>query len=269
MILFANAKINLGLHILGRRADGFHNLETVFYPVPLYDVIEFHPSDRFDLHLYGEKIEGEREENLVTKAFRLMQNRFSVPGLEIHLMKNIPAGSGLGGGSSDAAHLLTAMNRFFRLDLSHDQLRQLAGMLGSDCPFFIENKPRFASGKGDIFEEVSLDLTDHFLVLVFPEVRIATQKAYALLGEIPERQTGLKETIEMPPETWKSNIVNDFEKVIFPEFPELAEYKNALLELGALYASLTGSGSAVFGIFRAKPDLSNRFRGLPYRIFRL
>ncbi|MBN2773450.1 MAG: 4-(cytidine 5'-diphospho)-2-C-methyl-D-erythritol kinase, partial [Prolixibacteraceae bacterium] len=181
MILFANAKINLGLHIAGKRPDGYHNLETILYPIPYYDVIEFYPSEKFRLHLYGKKLPGTVEENLVSKAFRLMKNRFSIPEIEIHLLKNIPPGSGLGGGSSDAAFLLSGINQIFHLGLDNQQLRQLSESLGSDCPFFIENTPVFASGKGEILEKIPLDLKGYFLVLAIPFISIATSKAYSRL----------------------------------------------------------------------------------------
>lgn len=269
MILFANAKINLGLRIVGKRDDGFHNIETIFYPVPYYDVMEFHPSDRFDLHLYGEKISGAVEDNLVSKAFRLIHDRFCVPGLEVHLMKNIPEGSGLGGGSSDAAHLLSATNSYFQLGQNNEQLKQLAGNLGSDCPFFIDNKPAFASGKGDVFEEIDLDLKGYFLVLAFPAVRIETKAAYAMFQNLPNHQDNLRDAVGRPLENWQNDLTNDFEEVLFPQYPELAALKNELTEIGAVYASLTGSGSTVYGIFKNKPQLKKVKSGIRYQLFRL
>lgn len=267
MILFANAKINLGLHITGKRPDGYHNLETVLFPIPFYDVIEFNPADKFSLDLYGEKIPGAVEENLILNTYRLLQNRFSLPGIEVHLLKNIPPGSGLGGGSSDAAHLLSGLNQYFDLGMNQGQLRQLAENLGSDCPFFIGNTPMYATGKGEILEPVNIDLTGYFLVLVVPEIRIVTEKAYSLLKEPVSHRFHLREIIEKPLEEWSGLLINDFENVIFSKHPELKEIKNDLMKNGARYAALTGSGSAIFGIYKKRPSIQNRRPLTRYLIF--
>ena len=255
MILFANAKINLGLHITGKRSDGYHNIETVLYPVPHYDVIEFYPADQYSLHLYGETVPGSAEENIVTKAFRLLKTQHSIPEIEMHLLKNIPAGSGLGGGSSDAANLLSGLNRYFHLRINHDEVSQMAESLGSDCPFFLENRPMLASGKGEILQEIDIDLKGYFLVLAFPEIHIPTEKAYSFVKGPFERHSDLNEIIDMPVEKWNGLLTNDFENAIFSKYPELEAIKSNLTENGALYASLTGSGSVIYGIYKNRPSL--------------
>ncbi|MBE0650165.1 MAG: 4-(cytidine 5'-diphospho)-2-C-methyl-D-erythritol kinase [Bacteroidales bacterium] len=269
MILFANAKINLGLHITRKRPDGFHDIETVLYPIPFFDVIEFYPASRFDLRIYGINIPGPIEENLVFKAFHLMRTKYSVPEIEIHLIKNIPTGSGLGGGSSDAAYMLSGLNRFFQLGLNNDKLKKLAGELGSDCPFFIENKPVIAFGKGDVFHEIDLCLKGYFLVLAFPDFSIKTKEAYSLFKEPFIQKTNLHNVINKPIEKWDTLLTNDFENVIFPGYPKLEVLKNELIKNGAIYASLTGSGSTVYGIYKNKPRFTTSKPNMKYQIFHL
>lgn len=268
MILFANAKINLGLHLKEKRPDGYHNLETVFYPVPLYDVIEFYPAARFSLHAAGQKIPDPPEENLITKAYRLLKDRFRIQEIAVSLLKNIPPGSGLGGGSSDAAHLLSGLNQYFNLGLDRQQLRKLAGSLGSDCPFFIENQPVFATGKGDILHPMKVNLKGFFLVLAIPEIRIATEDAFSFCREPVEHKFPLREIINWPLEKWNGIVTNDFEKIIFPKYPVLQEIKDTLMKDGALYASLTGSGSAVFGIHKKRPLILTRQPFTQYLVIR-
>lgn len=269
MILFANAKINLGLQIRGKRTDGFHNLETVLYPIPFFDVIEFNAASRFDLKIYGINIPCSTEENLVSKAFRLIQSNYSIPPIKIHLIKNIPTGSGLGGGSSDAAYLMSGLNRFFQLGLNNEQLKQLAGELGSDCPFFIENKPVIASGKGDVFQQTDLSLKGYFLALAFPDFSIETKEAYSLIKEPFTQKTNLPDVINQPIEKWDTLLSNDFENVIFPRYPKLGTLKNQFIKNGATYASLTGSGSTVYGIFKNKPHFTISKLKMKYLIFHL
>lgn len=269
MILFANAKINLGLRIAGKRPDGYHNLETILYPIPIYDVIEFSPSEKFRLHLYGRKLPETVEENLVSKAFRLMKKRFSIPGIEIHLLKNIPPGSGLGGGSSDAAFLLSGINHIFHLGLNRQQLRQFSESLGSDCPFFIEDTPAFASEKGEILERISLDLKGYFLVLAIPFINIKTSRAYSMFKGPFKPHSNFREIINRPVATWQKTLTNDFEQIIFSEHPELEGIKNNLLESGALFASLTGSGSAIYGIYKNRPLFYTHKPDVQFLIFQL
>lgn len=268
MILFANAKINLGLHITGKRPDGYHNLETILYPIPFYDVIEFQPANLFSLHLYGENIPGPVGENLLAKAYRLLKSRFPLPGIEVHLLKNIPSGSGLGGGSSDAARLLSGLNRYFNLGMNPEQLRKLAENLSSDCPFFIENQPVFASGRGEVLHPLKIDLKGAFLLLAIPEFHIKTKDAYSLLQEPFEHRFRLRENVNLPVEKWNGILNNDFEKVIFAKYPVLQEIKETLIENGALYTSLTGSGSAVYGIFKKRPSIHHRRPTTQYFVLR-
>jgi len=269
VILFANAKINLGLRITGKRTDGYHNLETILYPIPFYDVIEFSPSEKFRLYLYGEKLPGAIEKNLVSKAFRLMKNRFSIPGIEIHLLKNIPPGSGLGGGSSDAAYLLSGINQIFHLGLNSQQLIQFSENLGSDCPFFIENTPALTSGKGEILEKIALDLKGYFLVLAIPFINIKTSQAYSMFKGPFKPHLNFREIINRPVATWQNTLTNDFEQLIFSQHPKLKEIKNNLLETGAHFASLTGSGSVIYGIFKNKPLLDTKKSDVQFLIFQL
>lgn len=269
MILFANAKINLGLQITGKRPDGYHNLETILYPVPFYDVIEFRTSEKFSLHLYGQNLPEKIEENLVSKAFQLIKNNFSIPEIEIQLLKNIPPGTGLGGGSSDAAHILSGLNQMFELNLTTEQLRQMAETLGSDCSFFIENKPALATGKGEILEKINLNLADYFLVLAVPQIKIATAEAYSLLKEPYTHPVQLREILSKPIEEWSTVLTNDFEEVVFSKHWELLEIKNNFTETGALYTSLTGSGSAIYGIYKKRPSFKKRRPQVQYFIFQL
>jgi 4-diphosphocytidyl-2-C-methyl-D-erythritol kinase len=269
MILFANAKINLGLNIKGKRPDGYYNLETILYPIPFYDVIEFFPSEKFSLHLYGEILSGPPEENLVSKAFQLMRHQFSIPEIEIHLLKNIPPGTGLGGGSSDAARLLFGINQIFHLGLNDNSLRKMSESLGSDCPFFIENTPAFASGRGEKLEKVNLGLKGYFLVLVIPNFTVSTSKAYAQLKEPFEQISLLHEIENKPMEAWGDSLTNDFEHIVFSEHPEYMKIKSNLMEDGAIYSSLTGSGSAVYGIYKKRPLFIKQRPDMKFLIFQL
>lgn len=259
MITFPNAKINTGLNVVEKRPDGFHNIETVFYPVALSDILEILPSDTFSFHTTGIRIDGDLSENLVIKAYWLLQNRFSLPPVRIHLHKVIPMGSGLGGGSSDAAFTLTMLNELFRARLTDDQLREAAVLLGADCPFFIGNQPAYATGTGNMTVPVSLDLSEYTIVIVKPPLSVNTAWAYRnIIPHKPERN--LAESIKRPPEEWKFTVTNDFETPVFRFFPEIESIRNTLYNLGSVYASLTGSGSAVFGLFRDIPEgLSGNF----------
>jgi 4-diphosphocytidyl-2-C-methyl-D-erythritol kinase len=259
MISFPNAKINLGLHITEKRSDGFHNLETVFYPVGWSDVLEFVVSDKFQFTTSGIPISGDPDSNLVIKAYRLLKDEFGLPILKIHLHKNIPFGAGLGGGSSDAAFMLRMLNKTFELKLSEEELIGYAAKLGSDCPFFILNKPVFACGKGDIMNIINLTLNDHFLLIVKPRVEVSTAKAFQNI--VPKKsEYSLIELLSLPVSDWKENVVNQFESSVFQQHPEIKSVKNTLYDLGAIYASMSGSGSCVFGIFDELPvNYSNLF----------
>jgi 4-diphosphocytidyl-2-C-methyl-D-erythritol kinase len=257
MITFPNAKINLGLNIVEKRPDGYHNLETVFYPVPIEDALEVNilneSTQKFRLHQAGLEIAGEAENNLVVKAYKLLDKRFNLPPVDIHLFKHIPSGAGLGGGSSDATYMLKLLNEKFNLELSDENLEEYAAKLGADCAFFIRNTPTYAEGIGNIFSPISLSLKGYQIVLVKPDIFVSTRDAFAQIK--PHRQEiPLKEVIKQPIEEWKERMVNDFEESVFPQFPAIKEIKEKLYEAGAIYAAMTGSGSSVFGLFKPEND---------------
>jgi 4-diphosphocytidyl-2-C-methyl-D-erythritol kinase len=248
MLTFPNAKINIGLTIVEKRSDGYHNLETVFFPIGWKDALEVIPSEVSSLTLSGIPIQGDVNKNLVMKALQLLKADFSIGELAVYLQKNIPFGAGLGGGSADGACMLRLLNDYFKLHLSDDQLAAYAVRLGADCPFFIYNKPMFASGIGDRLEPVELSLRDYFIVVVKPDVAVSTADAYSMV--VPRRpQQSLKELIQQPVERWRETIGNDFETAVFAKYPAIAHLKAELYAQGALYASMSGSGSAVYGIF--------------------
>ena len=253
MITFPNAKINLGLNIVEKRPDGYHNLETIFYPVPIEDALEVNilneSYEKFRLHQAGLEIEGEAENNLVVKAYKLLDAEFNLPPVDIHLFKHIPSGAGLGGGSSDAAYMLKLLNEKFNLELTNETLEEYAARLGADCAFFIRNTPTYAEGIGNIFSPISLSLEGYQIVLVKPDIFVSTREAFAQIK--PHRQTvPLKEVIKYPMEEWRELMVNDFEESVFPQFPGIKEIKEKLYKQGAIYAAMTGSGSSVFGLFK-------------------
>jgi 4-diphosphocytidyl-2-C-methyl-D-erythritol kinase len=257
MITYPNAKINLGLNIVEKRPDGYHNLETVFYPINLQDALEVNDLEgegEYTLKISGTPIEGELDNNLVVKAYRLLKKDFPNMGsINIHMYKHIPTGAGLGGGSADAAFMLKLLNEKFKLNLSTEKLEEYAAILGADCAFFIQNKPVFASGIGNIFEEINLSLKGYYLVLVKPDIFVSTKDAFANI--IPMKPNhSLKEIIRMPVETWRATMKNDFEDSVFKKFPEIAAIKDKLYDLGAIYASMSGSGSSVYGIFREQVE---------------
>lgn len=265
MIVFPNAKINIGLHITSKRPDGFHNIETVFYPVPLNDVLEIIPNDSPNLEFsnFGIEIPGNTENNLCIKAYQALRADFDLPYVKIILQKNIPMGAGMGGGSSDCAFTLIVLNKIFNLGLSDIQLEQYASKLGSDCAFFIRNKPALGSEKGNVLKNIAVNLQGLYLVIVKPNVHIGTAEAYAgVTPQIPE--LSLKEITSLPVNQWKELIKNDFEDSIFPKHAKIKDIKDNLYKNGALYASMTGSGAAVFGIFEQEVDLKNLFKGMFY-----
>lgn len=266
--ILAGCKINLGLNITQRRPDGYHDLQTIFYPVPLFDELRIRevgdpPSivsgneDR--LTLAGNPLEGDVRDNLVLKAVRLLRSEgYEFPPLCIDLKKVIPSGAGLGGGSSDAACVLKAVAGQYGLPLSLEQMEQLAGRLGADCPFFIRCKPVYAEGIGDQFTSISLSLKGMYLLLVKPEVHVSTREAYA--GVHPHQpRFPLLETINLPVEQWKDRMENDFEQSIFASHPLLSNIKQELYRRGAVYASMSGSGSTIFGLFRSQPSCGQDF----------
>lgn len=257
MITYPNAKINLGLNIVEKRPDGYHNLETVFYPINLQDALEVNlmeGEEEFSLKVSGVPIEGEPENNLVVKAYRLLKKDYpEMPAIDIHMYKHIPTGAGLGGGSADAAFMIKLLNDKFKLNLSIEKMEEYAAILGADCAFFIQNKPVFATGIGNTFEPIQLSLKGYYLVLVKPDIFVSTKDAFAHI--IPTQPTqSLKEIIRMPVETWRATMKNDFEDSVFQKFPEIAAIKDKLYDLGAVYASMSGSGSSVYGIFREQVE---------------
>ena len=248
MICFPNAKINLGLNVAGKRPDGYHNIETVFYPIPLRDALEVVEAETFSFSQTGIPLGLSAGDNLAVKAMRLL-SACALPPLEVHLYKAIPSGAGLGGGSADGAFMLKLLNDFGRLGFGEDELEALASRLGADCPFFIRNTPVFASGTGNVFEAVGLSLKGFRLCLVTPPgIRVSTAEAYAALKpQTPP--VPLREIIRLPVKEWKGVMTNDFEQSIFDKYPELAGIKQNLYDAGAVYASMSGSGSSVFGLF--------------------
>ena len=264
MIVFPNAKINIGLNVVSKRTDGYHNLETVFYPVKLADALEFVEAKKTTLSISGIEVDGDSEDNLILNYFVQMKQDYQLPELAFHLHKVVPFGAGLGGGSSDAAFTLKALNSHYNLDLSEEQLEKYASQIGADCPFFIKSQPTFASGIGDQFEDIELDLSSYEIVIVKPDIFVSTPEAYRnVRPKAPE--FNLRKTGRLPVEKWKDHIVNDFEESVFSAYPEIAKIKETLYKRGAVYASMSGSGSAVYGIFRHSPtDLANY---LPKGIF--
>lgn len=257
MITYPNAKINLGLNIVEKRPDGYHNLETIFYPINLQDALEVTKLDaevEYELKVSGSPIEGEPENNLVIKAYRLLKKDFpEMAPINIHMYKHIPTGAGLGGGSADAAFMIKLLNEKFKLNLSVEKMEEYASILGADCAFFIQNKPVFASGIGNIFEPINLSLKGYYLVLVKPDIFVSTKDAYAdVTPKTPDQS--LKDIIRMPVETWRATMKNDFEHSVFQKYPEIAAIKDKLYDMGAIYASMSGSGSSVFGIFREQVE---------------
>lgn len=253
MVVFPNAKINLGLNVVERRPDGFHNLETVFFPVSLYDVLEVLPGSRTQLEITGIKVDGSMENNLVFRAWRLLSDDYGIPPVHIYLHKVIPMGAGLGGGSSDGAFMLKLLNRLFELHLNPEQLKDYAVRLGADCPFFIDNLPSFASGIGDRLTPVGMNTGSLKMVIVKPPVSVNTGMAYkAIVPNQPSKS--LAEVVCQPLKTWRGDLVNDFEKPVFEMFPEISDVKEKLYEMGAVYSAMSGSGSAVFGLFNPIPE---------------
>lgn len=255
MIAFPNAKINLGLQVLRKREDQYHELETVFYPLEICDVLEVVESGRLSFSVSGIQIDGEPEKNICVQAYHLLANDFELPPVEIHLHKRIPIGAGLGGGSSDAAFMLKLLNEKFDLRIGTQVLEGYARQLGADCAFFIQNQPVFATGIGADFSPISVNLSGYHFAVVKPPVHISSGQAYQWI-QPEENGRKLAERILLPLEEWRKYIVNDFEKGIFKLFPEIAEVKDWLYDSGAIYAAMSGSGSSVFGIFKDLPVLT-------------
>jgi 4-diphosphocytidyl-2-C-methyl-D-erythritol kinase len=249
MVVFPHAKINIGLYITEKRADGFHNLETLFFPVlGLCDALEFVQSDAMQCTVTGTNLQIADKDNIVMKAYQMLLRDFPLPPLHIHLQKNIPHGAGMGGGSADAAFMIKALNEKFQLDLSLPQMIEYAAALGSDCPYFLYNTPCIGKGRGEILEEFPLSMPNYYIAILKPELNISTAEAFK--GIQPKAlDTPLQDLLLQPITSWKETIHNQFEDSLFPQYPILSEMKEYLYASGARYASLSGSGSVVYGIF--------------------
>ena len=266
MLSFPNSKINIGLNIIGKRNDGYHNIETVFYPIAVKDALEIIESPTHDetdiiFTSSGNLISGNTDENLCVKAYRLLKKDFpEIPSVKMHLHKNIPMGAGLGGGSSDGAAVLLLLNKKFNLNISEEKLIQYALMLGSDCPFFLNNKPCFAEGRGEILKEIPLDLSDYKKMIVHPGIHVNTAEAFAHLAPGDYSPAGtLEKAIQKDITEWKTSIKNDFEKPVFKKYPEIENIKLIMYENGALYSAMSGSGSSVFGVFPHDTNINIKF----------
>jgi len=270
MLVFPCCKINLGLYVTERRPDGYHNLETVFYPIPLTDALEVVPLEKdaegpYRLTQYGTAIEGPVEKNLVVKAYAMLAADYQLPPVDIHLYKHIPSGAGLGGGSADAAFMLCLLNDRFGLQLTEQQLIDYATRLGADCAFFVHRRPTFATGIGNIFTPIELDLKGYQIVIVKPDIFVSTPEAFR--GITPHRPAqSLLDIIKQPVEQWRDTMLNDFEDSIFPAHPRIAEIKQQLYDAGALYAAMSGSGSSVYGLFAAASQLPEK-KTFPHDFF--
>jgi 4-diphosphocytidyl-2-C-methyl-D-erythritol kinase len=263
MIAFPQAKINLGLSVIRKRNDGYHDISTLMYPLPFCDVLEILPSasGKVSFKQTGLLIGGKNEDNLCLKAWAFMEKKYQVPPCSIHLHKAIPWGAGLGGGSSDAASTILLLNDLFNLQLNPAALTETAASIGSDCPFFISGKPAIASGRGEVLQEIMPDLKGVYLMLIKPAFGVSTAEAYA--GVKPSgKEMGIEKIVLGSKEHWKDKLKNDFEESVFAKHPELAVIKNHLYTNGAFYASMTGSGSAMFGMFEKEIEIS----GIPAEI---
>lgn len=279
MITFPCAKINLGLNIVSKRPDGYHNLETVFYPIPLTDALEIkYMDEKFpsespcDLKITGNDVDCNEEDNLVIKAYQLLAADFQLPRVHAHLVKRIPTQAGLGGGSSDAAYMIRLLDERFRLNIGIPEMERYAAKLGADCAFFITADPSYAEGIGDVLMPADVPgagLGGYYLAVVKPSVAVSTRDAYAAI--VPKTPAKCcRDIVRQPIETWKDELVNDFEAPIFAMHPELAAIKQSLYDAGAVYAAMSGSGSALFGIFREQPtDLEKKFEGMFCQVMKL
>jgi 4-diphosphocytidyl-2-C-methyl-D-erythritol kinase len=263
MICFPNAKINIGLRILDKRPDGYHDIESIFYPVGWCDALEAVKKDgegKIKLNLSGIPVPGRRDaDNLCVKLYKLLSKKYKLPSLDVWLHKAIPIGAGLGGGSSDAAHFIKLLSELCGLNIPINEMKDYVAQLGSDCVFFIENKPVIASGRGDVTEIIDLDLGNHFISIIYPEILISTPFAYSLINSANKGKS-LKEFANVEKiKDWKNNVINDFEAPIIERYPAIGEIKNTLYNQGAVYASMSGSGSAVYGIFEKRVGMKEHF----------
>lgn len=263
MLVFPNCKINLGLNVIHKRSDGFHDIESVFYPVPWCDILEIVPSETDNFFFDGIKINCTETENLCFKAYQLLKNQYNIPNINLYLYKNVPFGAGLGGGSSDGAYTILALNTLFSLNIDENTLTNLTSKLGSDCAFFIQNKACYVCETGSHLTPLPFNLKGYYLVIIKPDISIPTKDAYNMLTpKMPE--IPLSDIIKLPVYEWKNLLINDFEEPIFRKFPEISFIKKRLYSRGAVYASMTGSGSAVYGIFEVHTDIIDDFQNCIY-----
>ncbi|MCK4920339.1 MAG: 4-(cytidine 5'-diphospho)-2-C-methyl-D-erythritol kinase [Bacteroidales bacterium] len=261
MISFPNAKINFGLYITGKREDGYHNIQTLMIPINLFDALEFVEAKNDSFTISGIDIPGDPNQNLVIKALHLVRKNFKIPKIKVHLHKNIPAGSGLGGGSADASFMIKMLNDYFKIGMDIQEMQNLASSLGSDCSYFIRNTPQIATGRGEILEEVDFRLPGKYLYIFRPDFSISTKEAYQGI-KINKKPVELKEIIKDDPNNWKNSVFNEFEKKIFKDFPAMEDIKNKLYQSGAIYASMSGSGSAFFGIYDKNPIITREIQSI-------
>lgn len=278
MIFFPFAKINIGLNVVERRPDGYHNLETVFYPVPIYDALELLPMDDdfpsetdCDIKVTGIPVEGDDRDNIVVRAYHLLKADFPglLPRLHVHLHKGIPTQAGMGGGSSDCASMIVALNNMCRLQLDVSRMQAYAMRLGADCPFFIEGRAAYAEGIGEKLHPISLSLDGLWLAIVRPDIPVSTREAFSLITP-KHPATNCREIVsKLPIENWRAHLKNDFEDSVFAHHPEIGVIKEQLYQAGAVYASMSGSGSAVYGLFKKTVDLSALFSGMYCKLLQL
>ncbi len=259
MVIFSNCKINIGLRVTGKRQDGYHDIETIFFPLPINDVLELKDASETALTTFGLPIPGHPHDNIVWKAYQLLKKDFpELPPVHFYLLKNIPPGAGLGAGSANGAFTLKALNKKYNLGLSESQLRDYALRLGSDCPFFLLNQPAFASGRGENMQPVDLQLDDYQIAVVNPGIHVSTAEAFAMIT--PQKlQDNWQDHITRPVEEWKDLLENDFEAPIFKTYPEIANVRNELYKVGAAFAMMSGSGSSVYGIFKKDVEIKLSF----------
>ena len=259
MISFPNAKINLGLSVVEKRQDNYHNIETVFLPTGLKDILEVVHNEGgekpYEWSSTGIVIDTPPENNICIKALELLKADFNIGSVKIHLHKVIPFGAGLGGGSADAAAMLVLLNEMFELRLSQKQLKRYAVQIGADCPFFIDNTPQFATGIGDVLTPIDIDLTGYYLAILVPDVHVSTPDAYRFVKPV-EPEFKISDVIKLPVHEWRGKLINDFEESVFKQYPEINKLKEYLYDAGAEYASMSGSGSSVFGLFAKKTELN-------------
>lgn len=267
MVRFSNCKINIGLNVLKRLPNGYHEIETVFYPAPWFDVIEIVESETLKFESSGIRIPGDPAQNLCLKAYHLIKEQKDIPNVNIHLRKKVPIGAGLGGGSSNGTNTLIALNELFALNFSNEELKSMASKMGADCAFFVENKPVFANGIGDTFDAIDLDLASKQVLIIYPKKLINTNWAYAQLQLKEAQEPSLKKLIGLDIQNWKESLKNDFEREVNKVLPQIKQLKSELYSQNALYTQMTGSGSCVYGIFDKSIDLNeleNKYQSLGY-----